>query len=106
MTPDMRRRACWVTTVLPDRLAHEGDELIYLVLRPVEPRHLPGIFEPIKSGNHEEKDEQGTPSHLGLGLHIAREIVAAHGGSIGMTSIPEGKTFTVQLPRHNLGTAP
>ncbi|MGQ0508873.1 MAG: ATP-binding protein [Myxococcaceae bacterium] len=38
---------------------------------------------------------------LGLGLYIAREVVTAHGGTIGVTSTEEaGTTFTVQLPRH------
>ena len=36
---------------------------------------------------------------LGLGLFVAREIVAAHGGSITVTSqIGSGSTFTVRLP--------
>ena len=34
----------------------------------------------------------------GLGLAIAREIVAAHGGTIGCTSTPEFTTFTIDLP--------
>jgi two-component system sensor histidine kinase SenX3 len=36
---------------------------------------------------------------LGLGLYLAREIVRAHGGSIGVMSEPgRGTTFTVELP--------
>lgn len=34
----------------------------------------------------------------GLGLAIAREIVAAHGGTIGCASTPEFTTFTIDLP--------
>ena len=38
-------------------------------------------------------------SGLGLGLFVAREIIAAHGGSITVTSeIGTGTTFTVRLP--------
>ncbi|HTB74141.1 MAG TPA: GAF domain-containing sensor histidine kinase [Polyangiaceae bacterium] len=41
---------------------------------------------------------------LGLGLHIAKSIVEAHGGSIAATSHPgQGTTMTVRLPLEPLG---
>jgi signal transduction histidine kinase len=36
---------------------------------------------------------------LGLGLYITRQVVAAHGGTVAVTSTPgAGATFTVELP--------
>jgi PAS domain S-box-containing protein len=51
-----------------------------------------------------ERFERAVPANnyggLGLGLYIARQIVAAHGGTIHAESTPnEGTTFTVELPR-------
>jgi signal transduction histidine kinase len=41
---------------------------------------------------------------LGLGLWLVRQVVDAHGGTIGVTSeLGEGATFTVQLPRSGPG---
>jgi len=38
--------------------------------------------------------------NLGLGLYITKEIVAAHGGTIGVTSSEnDGTIFTVRFPR-------
>ncbi len=54
---------------------------------------LPQIFEPFRRGTSIGKG-------LGLGLFIVREIAAAHGGNVQVTSAPEaGTTFVVQLPR-------
>ena len=40
------------------------------------------------------------PASLGLGLHIVREIVLAHGGTVSVKSTEsEGTTFCVRLPR-------
>ena len=36
---------------------------------------------------------------LGLGLHVVREIVEAHGGKVRVDARPgKGSTFTVELP--------
>jgi signal transduction histidine kinase len=59
---------------------------------PPEDRHR--IF-----GRFERGSTVGHVGGLGLGLWIAKEIVTAHGGSIGVTSTPGlGSTFTVDLP--------
>jgi len=40
---------------------------------------------------------------LGLGLFITRQIVLAHGGTIGVVSAqPEGTTFKVVLPSQRI----
>jgi PAS domain S-box-containing protein len=41
---------------------------------------------------------------FGLGLWIVRQLVEAHGGTIGVTSVPGATTFTVELP--TLGPQP
>jgi signal transduction histidine kinase len=54
---------------------------------------LPTIFEPFRRGTSVGKG-------LGLGLFIVREIAAAHGGTVEVTSTPDGgTTFVVRLPR-------
>ena len=53
---------------------------------------LDTLFEPFRRG-----DRRGS---IGLGLFITREIVQAHGGTIGVTSShADGTRFTVRLPR-------
>ncbi|HEX4422821.1 MAG TPA: hybrid sensor histidine kinase/response regulator [Kofleriaceae bacterium] len=63
----------------------------------IPPDRLATLFEPF----------QGRPQHavrsagLGLGLFIAREIAAAHGGDITVeSSEPRGTAVTVRLPRN------
>ncbi|MBV9774875.1 MAG: PAS domain S-box protein, partial [Gemmatimonadetes bacterium] len=59
----------------------------------IAPEHIPHLFD--RFWQARRGDRQG----LGLGLAIARKIVEAHGGRIGVESRPgEGSTFTFTLP--------
>lgn len=62
----------------------------------VPPELLPALFEPFRDNGRKSAQSSG----LGLGLFISRQIVEAHGGTIGVTSaeVP-GTSFTVELPR-------
>jgi signal transduction histidine kinase len=56
------------------------------------------LFDPFRRGR--EGAAPASPSGLGLGLYITRELVRAHGGSIDLQSTESsGTTFTVALPR-------
>jgi signal transduction histidine kinase len=58
----------------------------------IHPETLTRIFEPFFTTKE-------TGLGTGLGLAIVREIVEAHGGTVGAASTPgEGTTFTVHLP--------
>jgi signal transduction histidine kinase len=60
----------------------------------IPPERTTAIFLPFERATHTEHF-----GGLGLGLFIARAIVEAHGGSIGVTSNPvQGTTFTMRLP--------
>jgi signal transduction histidine kinase len=58
----------------------------------IAPEDLPRLFERFQKGS----DSRGS----GLGLPIARKLVLAHGGDIGIESVPgQGTVVTVSLPR-------
>jgi signal transduction histidine kinase len=69
--------------------------------RPIPPDQLQVIFNPLVQIPSGLVDEDSTPStSLGLGLYIAHEIVAMHGGSIVAESSDElGTVFSARLPR-------
>ena len=58
----------------------------------IAPEELPRLFERFQKGS----DSRGS----GLGLPIARKLVLAHGGEIGVESaLGQGTEVTVSLPR-------
>jgi signal transduction histidine kinase/CheY-like chemotaxis protein len=59
---------------------------------------LPNIFEPFRGSTQSRRTGRG----LGLGLYITREIVRAHGGTIGVVSGEGGTAFVIRLPREVL----
>lgn len=65
------------------------------------------IFNPLVQIPPSAVDEDsGSSSSLGLGLYIAHEIVAMHGGTIDAQSSEEGGTvFSARLPRLPAGAA-
>jgi signal transduction histidine kinase len=63
----------------------------------IKPSEIEKIFSLFKRGNV-EKDYKG----LGIGLYIASNIIALHGGKIDLKSKPNsGSTFTIYLPIKN-----
>jgi signal transduction histidine kinase len=80
----------WVQVAAPGRLvvANTGPR--------VAAADVAGLFEPFRRGSGDRLDHGGG---VGLGLTIARSIVAAHGGRIDANANPGGGlTVTVDLP--------
>ncbi len=80
------------------RARQEGDAVITSVTdrgRGIPPEELPHIFERYYRARATQEAREG----LGLGLHITRRLVEAHGGSIWVESEPGvGSTFSFSLP--------
>ncbi|WP_067504792.1 cell wall metabolism sensor histidine kinase WalK [Actinoplanes sp. TFC3] len=61
----------------------------------VEPRDVPGLFEPFRRGGWERTGSRGS----GLGLSIVRAVCDAHGGTVSAVAQPGGGLeVTVSLP--------
>jgi signal transduction histidine kinase len=62
----------------------------------IDPSEQERVFEPFYRSQAQRRFPQG----LGLGLTIARDLVAAHGGTLALESTPgQGSCFIVTLPR-------
>ena len=58
------------------------------------------VFESLTRAVVEDGEQHPESVNLGLGLYITNEIVAAHGGTIQVTSSQkDGTTFSTQFPR-------
>ncbi|KAF1049469.1 hybrid sensor histidine kinase/response regulator [Xylophilus sp.] len=78
--------------------AYRADGQAELVVRDQGPGVDPADQERIFGQFERAAGEQAGPG-LGLGLYLAREIAAAHGGSIAVQSTPgQGAAFVVRLP--------
>jgi signal transduction histidine kinase len=85
-------------------MASEGADVILSIRNqgpPIPPELLPTIFDPLVRDMSSDAQLRRRPGSVGLGLFIAREIVAAHSGRIDVKSSAEsGTVFTVRFPRH------
>jgi signal transduction histidine kinase len=59
---------------------------------PIPPDLLPHVFEPFRTGD-------ARVGGVGLGLFVVKEIVDAHGGTVGVHSADGGTVFEISLPR-------
>jgi signal transduction histidine kinase len=58
------------------------------------------IFNPLVRGADALPSSRARlPGSIGLGLYIVREVAAAHGGTVHVSSTDAGTVFTVRLPR-------
>jgi signal transduction histidine kinase len=78
----------------------EKDDAIYMTVidkgRGIPLQDQEHVFERFYRVDSNRKGEG-----LGIGLSIVKEIIAVHGGSITLTSVPYEKTmFEIQLPNH------
>ncbi|HYO58379.1 sensor histidine kinase [Archangium sp.] len=78
----------------------EADEVLIQVHNtgdPIPAGLLARLFQPLQRG---EASPDNSRRSIGLGLYIVDQIVRAHGGTVGVrTSVEEGTTFQVRLPR-------
>ena len=88
----------WSGTAVVVRAHGEGDEVVVEIVNegdPIPAEVLRFIFEPFRQAEH----DRSATGNLGLGLYIAKEIVAAGGGTIDAHSTDGSTPFVMRLPR-------
>ena len=91
------------------RLRAEPDQVHVFVENQGEaipPEKINTVFEPLVrlARDNDDVHADTASNSLGIGLYIAREIVRAHGGAIGVTSTErDGTVFAFTLPRSPAG---
>ncbi|MFD2717397.1 ATP-binding protein [Hymenobacter monticola] len=66
---------------------------------------LPNVFDRFYQARSQEPTPVATRQGTGIGLALVRELVALHGGTVTVSSLPgEGACFVVRLPRVLLPT--
>jgi signal transduction histidine kinase len=67
---------------------------------PIRPEAMCKIFDSLTRGGGEKSPNDRDAMNLGLGLYITKQIVLAHGGTVGATSSEKaGTSFTATFPR-------
>lgn len=89
---------------LIELLAHGDMDAVLVQVRnigtPIPQESLKAIFDPLVQLTSEDDPSARSTTSIGLGLFIAREITAAHGGSISAESSQDGiTTFSVRIPK-------
>jgi two-component system, OmpR family, sensor histidine kinase BaeS len=86
-----------IVTLQADR-GHNGVRLVIADTgEGIAREDLPFVFDRFWRGDRARPHGEGTGS--GLGLAIARQLVQAHGGTIGVESTPgQGTAFMIDLP--------
>jgi hypothetical protein len=81
----------------------DGDVVVLSVHNhgdPIPSDVLPTLFDPLVRHTTPASSAHRREGSIGLGLYIVREIAAAHGGSVDVTSTADdGTTFLVRIPR-------
>lgn len=86
------------TAVVLTAAISDGDLFVEVTNQgvPIPSDILPTIFQPFRQGRHTAQTKMG---HLGLGLYIAHQAVAAHGGALTVRSAEGTTTFAIRLPQ-------